>query len=106
MQHRPLPDVLLVTFTVTNRSGHHLSTMLWQQVRPLGFLFRPRPSSSRMAFRCFCESKRPHIPVLLHECMDGLRAEAGGLFIDGTFGAGGHTQAILGPVWIHAWVAS
>ncbi|WP_024588708.1 16S rRNA (cytosine(1402)-N(4))-methyltransferase RsmH [Aliihoeflea sp. 2WW] len=36
-----------------------------------------------------------HIPVLLAEVLDALRIEAGQTIIDGTFGAGGYTRAIL-----------
>ena len=37
----------------------------------------------------------PHIPVLLSEVLDYLNCKCGGVFIDGTFGAGGYTKAIL-----------
>ena len=36
-----------------------------------------------------------HVPVLLQEVLDALAAGRGGLFVDGTFGAGGYSQAIL-----------
>lgn len=36
-----------------------------------------------------------HIPVLLNECMDGLNIKADGVYIDGTFGRGGHSRQIL-----------
>ncbi len=36
-----------------------------------------------------------HVPVLLDASMDYLRPEQGGIFLDGTFGGGGHTRAIL-----------
>ena len=36
-----------------------------------------------------------HVPVLLHESIDLLQPERGGLFVDCTLGAGGHSQAIL-----------
>lgn len=36
-----------------------------------------------------------HIPVLLNECIAGLHLKADGVYIDGTFGRGGHSQAIL-----------
>lgn len=37
----------------------------------------------------------PHTPVLLPEVMDHLGVVGGGRYIDGTFGAGGYTRAIL-----------
>src|SRR5690606_29085419 len=36
-----------------------------------------------------------HIPVLLAEVLDALAAAPGQTIIDGTFGAGGYTKAIL-----------
>lgn len=39
--------------------------------------------------------KSPHIPVLLHPVLETLLNGNGGVFIDGTFGAGGYTRAIL-----------
>jgi 16S rRNA (cytosine1402-N4)-methyltransferase len=35
-----------------------------------------------------------HIPVLLGEAVDALDVRPGGLYVDGTFGAGGHTREI------------
>lgn len=37
----------------------------------------------------------PHIPVLMAEVLQALACQSGGVFIDGTFGAGGYTTAIL-----------
>lgn len=37
----------------------------------------------------------PHIPVLLAEVLQALACQNAGIFIDGTFGAGGYTTAIL-----------
>ncbi|MBN8919695.1 MAG: 16S rRNA (cytosine(1402)-N(4))-methyltransferase, partial [Rhizobiales bacterium] len=37
----------------------------------------------------------PHIPVLAGAVLRALSPRDGGVYIDGTFGAGGHTQQIL-----------
>ncbi|NKD54795.1 MULTISPECIES: 16S rRNA (cytosine(1402)-N(4))-methyltransferase RsmH [unclassified Haematospirillum] len=36
-----------------------------------------------------------HIPVMLTEVLDGLQVHRGGTYVDGTFGAGGYSRAIL-----------
>jgi S-adenosyl-methyltransferase MraW len=36
-----------------------------------------------------------HIPVLLHECIEGLKIRPDGVYVDVTFGGGGHSREIL-----------
>lgn len=39
-----------------------------------------------------------HITVLLHQAIDALNVRAGGVYIDGTFGGGGHSRELLSRV--------
>lgn len=36
-----------------------------------------------------------HLPVMLQECLDGLNIRPDGIYVDVTFGGGGHSKAIL-----------
>ena len=38
----------------------------------------------------------PHVPVLLDEVVNALALSPGDWVVDGTFGAGGYTRALLG----------
>ena len=37
-----------------------------------------------------------HLPVMLAEAVEGLRVKADGIYLDGTFGRGGHAREVLG----------
>ncbi len=39
-----------------------------------------------------------HQSVLLHESLTGLAIKPDGIYVDGTFGRGGHARAILGQL--------
>jgi 16S rRNA (cytosine1402-N4)-methyltransferase len=36
-----------------------------------------------------------HVPVLLNECIEGLNINPGGIYVDVTYGSGGHSRNIL-----------
>ncbi|HTJ65586.1 MAG TPA: 16S rRNA (cytosine(1402)-N(4))-methyltransferase RsmH [Alphaproteobacteria bacterium] len=45
----------------------------------------------------------PHIPVLCDAVVGALAPKAGGRYVDGTFGAGGYSAAILGAADCRVW---
>ena len=40
-------------------------------------------------------SNSAHVPVLLGPALEGLAIKQDGIYVDGTFGRGGHSRAIL-----------
>jgi len=51
---------------------------------------------SGMGHRASAPSEGRHLPVMLDEVMDALAVRADGDYVDGTFGGGGYSRAILG----------
>ena len=43
----------------------------------------------------------PHTPVLLHEAIDAIVGNPDGVYVDGTFGRGGHARALLERLSAH-----
>ena len=41
------------------------------------------------------ENRKYHIPVMLNECLEGLQLKDDGVYVDVTYGGGGHARAIL-----------
>ena len=41
------------------------------------------------------EEKVYHVPVMLHECIEALGIKPDGVYVDVTFGGGGHSREIL-----------
>lgn len=41
------------------------------------------------------QEEQYHVPVMLEECIEGLNIKPNGIYIDLTFGGGGHSKAIL-----------
>ena len=39
-----------------------------------------------------------HIPVLAHECLEGLNVVESGIYVDVTFGGGGHSRMIINKI--------
>ena len=46
-------------------------------------------------YRNMDETPAYHVPVLLKESIDGLQIRPGGIYVDATFGGGGHSKMIL-----------
>ena len=42
-----------------------------------------------------------HVPVMLRECLEGLAIRPDGVYVDVTFGGGGHSRGILSHLGEH-----
>lgn len=56
---------------------------------------RMRWCSSQARLATPIETGPPHIPVMAAEVLNNIQPKANGLYIDMTFGAGGHSRQIL-----------
>lgn len=45
-----------------------------------------------------------HVTVLLHEAVDALAVKPDGIYVDGTFGRGGHSRLILSKLGANGWL--
>ena len=39
-----------------------------------------------------------HVPVMLQECIEGMQLRPDGVYVDVTFGGGGHSRAIVSKI--------
>ena len=72
----------------------------WESERPV-----PRQPAAGMQDVSAEQEGLQHCPVLPAEVLTGLNVQAGGRFIDGTLGGGGHTQLLLHHTRLAATVA-
>ena len=50
-------------------------------------------------------NEAPHVPVLLEEAISALNVREGKTYVDGTFGRGGHSKAILARLGVKTLTA-
>lgn len=63
-------------------------------IEAFGIPLEAANDNSRM-FAAATSSKSGHVPVMLDEVMDHLMPKDGGVYVDGTFGHGGYSRALL-----------
>src|SRR6185312_16570177 len=81
---------------LVQHSRRGLAATLHTHLSSQGCPFRHRPvmGSSQVTVSTSA-SAAGHTPVLRDEAIAGLSPRAGGRYIDGTFGGGGHTRELL-----------
>ena len=56
---------------------------------------KPRTGPTASRYRMIAAANAPHLPVMLNACLAELAPPRDGWVLDATFGAGGHTRALL-----------
>src|SRR5690606_33982945 len=54
-----------------------------------------RPAGSAVVTGGVADVRSAHLPVMLSQVMEGLRVVEDGIYLDGTFGRGGHARRVL-----------
>ena len=72
-----------------------VATMLRIPVLGWAGAARPTPAVRRVGCSLASDFQPRHRPVMLDESLQFLQAKAGGVYVDGTLGEGGHTLGIL-----------
>ena len=76
-------QIQLIFIALQAKSGRHRATFRQIKAKFVRTMF---PAAPETAY---------HLPVMLGPCLEGLALQPAGVYVDVTFGGGGHTRAIL-----------
>ncbi len=94
----PHPDRTRLTGRLANLSGADSNLKPFVKVRRgiVGKILTPcSPCCPATMTMPATVNEMPHVPVMLREVLAQLAPRDGGIYVDGTFGAGGYTRGIL-----------